>query len=95
MENQITLTFTDYVITGTAYITLWGGEKGSITMNPFHVKELPEDLTELPFNDAGFGCESIDSVSFEISKNFQGHIVLHENGLELTLSKDANTKRGI
>ena len=68
--KTISLNLTDYVIEGVADLTLWGGGKGSIKMNSFHVSSI-KDIKE-NINDAGFGVEKINGALCDIYRNYQG-----------------------
>lgn len=95
MSKTITLEFTDYKITGTAHIILWGGEPATIPMDPYHVDniETDEEIIE-GANDAGFGCEKIVSVDVEIYENYEGHnVFLDEKTIEI--KDDSTTKKGL
>lgn len=87
MEAEITLKFTNYYVVGQAVLNLWGGGRGGVEMKPFYVDKLPESLKELPFNDGGFGCESIDSVRITVYANYEGYHVPHIEDKVLNLSK--------
>lgn len=78
-KKTITLEFTDYVVTGTAYLTLWGGDKGSIPMKPYHINSLDENEIKKNANDNGFGCQSIDSIEVDIYENYEGYKVFLES----------------
>ena len=66
MRKSITLEHTGYRVTGTAYVTLWGGDNGTITMKPFQMTELTEAGVIAGLNDNGFGVQSIDGADCDI-----------------------------
>ena len=72
MKN-ITLKLTDYVIKGVADLNLWGGGKGSIQMDSFHIDKIKDIKNNL--NDAGFGVESINGGVCDIYRNYEGTLI--------------------
>ena len=68
--KTIILKLTDYVITGTADLTMWDGGNGSIEMEKFHVTKL-KDIKEM-LNDNGFGVEKINGAVCNIYRNYEG-----------------------
>jgi len=61
MEKQITLNYSHFLCKGTAQLTLWGGDEGTIEMNPFRISDgYTQDELKECLNDGGFGCQSID-----------------------------------
>jgi hypothetical protein len=79
--NTITLNFTNYIVTGNALIVGWYGETGSIQMDKIIIKD-DEELKNLSIehlNDGDFGCQRIKGASVTIYKNFEGHLVHHDN----------------
>ena len=78
-KKTITLEFSHYVIMGTAYLTLWGGDKGEIPMQPYRIDSLTEDEIKKGANDNGFGCQSIDKIEVDIYENYEGYTVYLES----------------
>jgi hypothetical protein len=78
-KKSITLQFSNYVITGIAYITLWGGEKGFIEMKSYNVDDLTDDFIKKGANDNGYGCQSIDKIEIDIYENYEGYLVYLES----------------
>ena len=74
-EKTITLKHTGYVIKGEALLNLWGGGQGVIHMEPIYLDSIPADLSEIEYNDNGFGCESIIEVEIEIFEDYEGVLV--------------------
>jgi len=61
------LNFSHFICKGTAQITLWGGDQGTITMDSFRISEGYTDADlKACLNDGGFGCESIDGAVIDI-----------------------------
>lgn len=71
-RKTITLQFNDYIIRGTADLTLWGGGNACIEMNPFHLKKITKKTLKENLNDARFGVESINGAICEIYENYEG-----------------------
>ena len=67
MEKSVTLNFSHFICKGTAQITLWGGDQGTITMDSFRISEGYTDADlKACLNDGGFGGESIDGAVLDI-----------------------------
>lgn len=76
-KKTITLELTDYLVCGTAYVTLWDDTNVEVKMREYHVNSL--DLEEIfdGVNDGGMGCRSIDRVDFTLFENYGGYLVSH------------------
>lgn len=82
-----TITQIGFVISGTAYLTLWGGELGTIEMSH---KFLPYDLCTPKnilrcVNDAGFGVQSIDSADIDISIKYDNGSIEYDRMIDVYL----------
>lgn len=67
-KDTITLEFTGYEVSGTAFLSLWGGGKSTIQMKPYSVKTLDGKEIWEGVNDNGFGVEKIEGAVCHISK---------------------------
>jgi len=71
VPKEITIPFSHFLVIGTAHLSLWGGETGSIEMSPTTIesnghKVPPEDVIATAINDNGFGCESIIEAQVDV-----------------------------
>lgn len=66
--KTVTLAQIGYRIRGTAAIKLWGGQMGTIEMDPefLPLKKLSPDNLKRLINDGQFGCESVINAELEI-----------------------------
>lgn len=63
-----TITQTGIIVSGEALINLWGGGKGTISMEPYFLpidKITPKNILKC-VNDGGFGCEGIEKAEIDI-----------------------------
>lgn len=71
-----TLKQTGISISGEAYLNMWGGGQGTITMDTIFLpndKISPKNILRC-VNDAGFGCESIFMAEIDIYIQYEeGH----------------------
>lgn len=75
MRKTKKITQTGYLITGWAVLNHWGGGIGEIEMDETFIKynELTKTAVINAINDGQFGCESIRSVTMDIS-------IVYDNG---------------
>lgn len=72
MRDTITLEYTGYVVSGTAYLTMWGGGEGTIEMQSYWTADIEEVTVLEGINDNGFGVQSIDGADCFIEKVYGG-----------------------
>lgn len=72
MVKPIELKFTDYMVKGVSDVAMWGGGKGCIIMNSFHLKETSKKTLLKNINDGGFGVENINGAICDIYRNYEG-----------------------
>lgn len=72
MKKELTLQFTDYVIKGTADLTLWDNNNASITMKAFKTKNIKPETLLKGINDNGFGSQNINGAICDIFENYEG-----------------------
>ena len=73
VAKSIRLKFTNYIIKGTTFLTLWVGGESSIEMDPFEVDNISEETLLANINDAGFGVQSINGALCHIYCNYEGY----------------------
>jgi hypothetical protein len=66
--KQLSLEHRGYEIRGVVTLSLWGGDKGTIDMQPVFISDerLSHTTIKRSINDNGFGCMSIDEAVIEI-----------------------------
>jgi len=86
MTRTRTITQIGYMISGIAYVSMWGGGNGQIEMS----KEfLPNELMSKDnmlrcVNDNGFGVESIDTADIIIGIKYDNGSIEWDHEIEVT-----------
>ena len=60
VPNEVVLKFKGFKVTGTTFVTCWGGGSGNIGLKPFSLDEVTDETLLDNLNDNGFGVQSID-----------------------------------
>lgn len=96
MRKKVEVDVVGYELSGFAELSLWGGGRGEVSMDPVRFKSLP-DKSEiaLAVNDGRYGCEKINNASVILSE-------LHSNGgrqylksYELRAAELRKARRGV
>ncbi len=78
--KELSLQFKGYKIKGTAHLTLWGGDQGSIRMTEVFIPcdKLSPTAIKKAVNDGGFGCEFINEAVVNIYKCYGPETNMYE-----------------
>jgi len=84
----------DFIMRGTATISLWGGGTGSIEMDTveFQADELTKAVIYANLNDGQFGCEDINSANVTIEQKIAVNRV-HIDPKTLTTVKSVDVEQ--